>query len=95
MKKLLIVPACLLSAMLFAQKSNKFDFKLGTEYDLPRKTTDLDSIVNVSLKKEELILVRFNPSTLEGTTEQRIDLDATRNFNNSFYKKNVKTLIGP
>ncbi|MDI3320360.1 hypothetical protein [Pinibacter soli] len=88
MKKLLIVPACFLSAMLFAQKSNKFDFKVGSEYDLPRKTTDLafignqkDGIVNISLKKEELILVRFNPSTLERTTEQRIDLDATRNFN--------------
>ncbi|MBV4355658.1 hypothetical protein [Pinibacter aurantiacus] len=88
MKKLLIVPACLISAMLFAQKSNKFDFKLGTEYDLPRKTTDLafvgnqkDGIVNLSLKKEELILVRFNPETLQKTTEQTIDLDATKNFN--------------
>lgn len=99
MKKLLIVPACLISAMLFAQKSNKFDFKLGTEYDLPRKTTDLafvgnqkDGIVNVSLKKEELILVRFNPATLERTSEQRIDLDATRNFNSEmltdFYNGN-------
>ncbi|HTE24346.1 hypothetical protein [Flavitalea sp.] len=71
----------------YAQNS-KFNFKLGQEYDLPRKTEDLaffgnekDGLVNLSIKKEELIVVRFNPKTLNKSLEQKIDLDVTRNFN--------------
>ncbi|RYY14360.1 MAG: hypothetical protein EOO04_30330, partial [Chitinophagaceae bacterium] len=71
-----------------AAQSKKFDFKLGQEYDLPRKTNDLaffgnekDGIVNLSIKKEELIIVRFNTKNLGKTMEQKIDLDVTRNFN--------------
>jgi hypothetical protein len=87
MKYLLMVPVCLCSALSFAQ-SKHFTFKLGSEYELPRKTEDLaffgndkDGIVNLSLKKEELSIVRFNASTLNKTFEQKIDLDVTRNFN--------------
>jgi hypothetical protein len=86
-KYLLIIPAVAFSISAYSQ-SNKFSFKLGTEYDLPRKTEDLaffgnekDGIVNLSIKKEELILVRFNAKTLNKTIEQKIDLpEATRNF---------------
>ncbi|RYG02613.1 MAG: hypothetical protein EOO02_10210 [Chitinophagaceae bacterium] len=86
-RTLLLITACLMSAGTYSQ-SEKFDFKLGQEYDLPRKTTDLafignekDGIVNLSVKKEELILVRFDAGTLKKTLEQKIDLDASRNFN--------------
>jgi hypothetical protein len=86
MKTLLLVPACLFAALSYGQVS--FNFQVGTEYELPRKTEDLafvgnekDGIINLSLKKEELNIVRFNTSTLKKTMEQRIDLDATRNFN--------------
>ncbi|MET0244816.1 MAG: hypothetical protein ABW174_15165, partial [Flavitalea sp.] len=86
-RNLLLITACLLSAGTYAQ-SKKFDFKLGQEYDLPRRTEDLafignqkDGIVNLSVKKEELIMVRFDAANLKKTLEQKIDLDATRNFN--------------
>jgi hypothetical protein len=89
MKYPLFVSACLLSVLSYGQ-SNKFSFKLGSEYDLPRKTEDLaffgnekDGIVNLSSKKEELIIVRFDPKTLNKTIEKRIDLpEATRNYSN-------------
>src|SRR5687767_9373867 len=86
-KPLLVVFAGLISFSSYAQ-NNKFNFKLGEEYDLPRKTEDLaffgnekDGLVNLSIKKEELIIVRFNPKTLSKSLEQKIDLDVTRNFN--------------
>ena len=86
-KHLLLITACFFSVSLNAQ-SDKFSFKLGQEYDLPRKTEDLaffgnekDGIVNLSIKKEELIIVRFNAKTLNKSLEQKIDLDVTRNFN--------------
>src|SRR5687768_5118209 len=83
----LLVMACLIAALSHAQNS-KFSFKLGSEYELPRKAEDLaffgsekDGIVNLALKKEELIIVRFNPKTLSQTIEKQIDLkEATRNF---------------
>jgi len=86
MKRILFSLAILCSAVSYSQ-SKKFSFKLGDEYDLPRKTRDLaffgnekDGIVNLSLKKEELGIVRFNPKTLTKTTEQKIDLDVSGNF---------------
>jgi len=90
MKYLFLIPVCLLSLFCFGQKqSTKFTFKLGTEYELPRKTEDLaffgnekDGIVNLSLKKEELFITRFNPQTLDKTFEQQIELpEASKNFN--------------
>jgi hypothetical protein len=87
MKCLLLATAFLTSTLSYGQ-SKKFSFKLGDEYELPRKTEDLaffgnekDGIVNLSLKKEELIIVRFNPKSLGRTMEQKIDLDVTKNFN--------------
>jgi len=75
MKYLLLIPVYLVSAICYGQgQSKKFTFKLGTEYDLPRKTEDLaffgndkDGIVNLSLKKDELIITRFNTKTLQKT----------------------------
>ena len=88
MKAFFFLCVSLLSLASFGQ-SKKFDFKLGSEYELPRKSEDLafvgnekDGIINLSLKKEELIIVRFDPKTLNKTIEKKIDLpDATRNFN--------------
>lgn len=101
MKYALLFLSCL-STTLFYGQSSKFTFKLGSEYELPRRTEDLaffgnekDGIVNLSLKKEELIILRFNPKTLSQTMEKQIDLKgATRNFtseivvdfnNNNYY----------
>jgi len=88
MKIYLPIIACLLSSFVYGQ-NKKFNFTLGTEYELPRKTEDLaffgndqDGIVNLSLKKEELNIVRFDPKTLKKTMEKVIDLpEVTKNFN--------------
>jgi len=87
MKYFLLATAFLTSALCDGQSRN-FSFKLGDEYELPRKTEDLaffgnekDGIVNLSLKKEELNITRFNPKSLGKTMEQVIDLDVTKNFN--------------
>ncbi len=88
MKNLLLIFACFCTAASLAQ-SKKFTFKLGDEYTLPRRTEDLafvgndkDGIVNLSLKKEELNIIRFDPKTLNQTGEKIIALpEATRNFN--------------
>ena len=84
-----------------AAQSKKFDFKLGSEYGLPKKAWDLsflgndkDGIVNLSLKKEQLYITRFNPTTLTQTDERVAEVpEATRNmnsemvvdFNNTYY----------
>src|SRR5450631_3605499 len=87
MKYIFLATAFLTSTLSFAQ-NKKFSFKLGDEYELPRKTEDLaffgnekDGIVNLSLKKEELNITRFNPKSLGKTMEQVIDLNVTKNFN--------------
>lgn len=100
MKKILIIATCFFVSTSFAQ-SKKFQFKLGTEYGLPKKTMDLaflgnenDGIVNLSLKKEQLYITRFNPKTLNQTDERVIEIpEATKNmvsetvvdFNNNYY----------
>ena len=88
MKYLLAAVACLLTVNSFAQ-SKKFSFTLGSDYTLPRKAEDLsffgndkDGIVNLSLKKDELNISRFDPKTLTQTTEKTIELpELTKNFN--------------
>lgn len=88
MKNLLLIFTCLSALSSFGQ-SKKFTFKMGSEYTLPRKTEDLafvgndkDGIVNLSLKKEELNIIRFDPKTLNQTSEKVIELEeATKNFN--------------
>jgi hypothetical protein len=82
------VAVTLLTGLCYGQ-SKKFVFKLGSQYELPRKSEDLsffgnqkDGIVNLTLKKDELSIVRFDAKTLEQTTDQKIDLpEATKNFN--------------
>jgi hypothetical protein len=88
MKFPLLICSCLAISLANGQ-SKKFSFKLGEEYELPRKTTDLaffgnnqDGIVNLSLKKEELNIVRFDAKSLRRTTEKVIELEkASKNFN--------------
>ena len=88
MKYLLLAAISLFSALSFAQ-SKKFSFKLGSEYELPKKSEDLsffgndkDGIVNLSLKKEELSIIRFDPKTLTQTAEKTIALpELTNNYN--------------
>ena len=75
--------------MLANAQSKKFDFKLGSEYELPKRTEDLsffgnskDGIVNVALKNDELHIVRFDSKNLNVTTDKVIELpEATKNFN--------------
>jgi hypothetical protein len=81
MKHVLLALTSLLSTFSYAQ-SSKFTFKLGTEYDLPRKTDDLsfignekDGIVNVSTKKDELSLLRFDYNSLKQTDEKVIPIE--------------------
>ena len=76
-KRALLLQACFITAFGYSQ-STKFSFKLGSEYELPRKTEDLaffgnekDGIINLSLKREELIILRFNASTLNRTIEKK------------------------
>jgi len=84
---LAIVLTHLLSTLSHAQ-SKKFTFTLGEEYGLPRKSSDLaflgndrDGILNLSMKKEELTIVRFDTKTLKTTSERAIQLpEATKNF---------------
>lgn len=88
MKYSFLIAALLMSVSSFAQ-SKKFTFKLGSEYELPRKSEDLsffgnqrDGIINLSLKKDELNIVRFDPQALTQTSEKKIELpEATKNFN--------------
>jgi hypothetical protein len=87
MKYLLLATAVLSSTLSLAQ-SKKFSFKLGEEYELPKRNIDIaffgnekDGIVNLSLKKEELGITRFNAKNLSKTMEQKIDLDVSKNFN--------------
>ncbi len=88
MKYLFLVTVSFLTVSVFAQ-SKKFTFKLGTEYELPRKSSDLsffgndkEGIVNMGLKKDELTILRFDPKTLAQSTEKVIALpEMTKNFN--------------
>ncbi|MEO6230515.1 MAG: hypothetical protein ABJB11_02635 [Ferruginibacter sp.] len=88
MKLFCLTLLCSLSTLCFSQ-SNKFSFKTGSEYTLPRNTEDLaflgneqDGIINLSLKKDEMIIVRFDPKTLNSTSEKVIKLpETTKNFN--------------
>ncbi|MES2645462.1 MAG: hypothetical protein V4717_01205 [Bacteroidota bacterium] len=86
--KFLFLASLLFSLNAIAQ-NKKLSFKLGSEYELPKRTEDLsffgnsnDGIVNLSLKKDELHIVRFDATSLEGTTDKVIELpEVTRNFN--------------
>ena len=88
MKNFMLAVASLLTIASFAQ-SKKFTFKLGSEFELPRKSEDLsffgnqkDGIVNLSLKKDEIIIVKFDSKTLEQSAEKIIELpEASKNFN--------------
>lgn len=88
MKHLFIAAISLLSMVSYGQ-SKKFTFKLGSEYELPKKSEDLsffgnqtDGIINLSLKKDQLHVVRFDSKTLSQTSDKEIELpEATKNFN--------------
>ncbi|MGN6439056.1 MAG: hypothetical protein ACTHMM_21105 [Agriterribacter sp.] len=87
MKKILLIAMCI-PALLVNAQSKKFQFKLGAEYGLPKKATDLSffgdeqvGIVNLSIKNEDLYLTRFNAKTLSQSGEKVIPIpDATRNM---------------
>lgn len=88
MKYLILLAASLLTTISYGQ-SKKFSFQLGSAYSLPRKSDDLsffgnekDGIVNLSLKKDELNITRFDPKTLNLTVEKKIELpELTKKFN--------------
>jgi hypothetical protein len=87
MKKLVFASLCLLSFASYGQ-DGKFSYKFGSEYELPRKTEDLaflgnnkDGIINLSIKKGELNIIRFDSKTLTQTDDKIVNVDATKNFN--------------
>ena len=88
MKYALLLAVALFSTAIYGQ-SKKFSFTLGSAYSLPRKSEDLsffgnekDGIVNLSLKKDELNISRFDSKTLNLTGEKKIELpELTKNFN--------------
>ncbi|MBI3883734.1 MAG: hypothetical protein HY305_05865 [Sphingobacteriales bacterium] len=88
MRYLLLFSICLSSVFSYGQ-SKKIAFKLGNEYELPKGAQDLafagnqkDGLVNLALKKDELTIVKFNPSTLDQTNASVIELpELTKNFN--------------
>jgi hypothetical protein len=87
MRNFLFISLCLLSTVSYGQDS-KFSYKFGTEYQLPRKTEDLaflgnnkDGIINLSIKKDELNIIRFDSKTLAQTDDRIVSIDATKNFN--------------
>lgn len=80
MKYLCLIMAILLSICSYSQTS-KFTFKIGSEYALPKRSDDLsfignekDGILNLFLEKEKLSIFRFDPATLEKTSEKVIEL---------------------
>ncbi len=88
MKYLLLALASVSLLSVSNAQSKKFTFTLGEEYGLPRKSSDLaflgndrDGIINLSMKKEELTIVRFDTKTLKTTSERAVQLpEATKNF---------------
>jgi len=88
MKYLLLFAVSCSSLFSFAQ-SNKFTFKLGEEYEIPKRSEDLGfygtqsaGIVNLFLKKDKLTIFSFNPQNITQTGEKEIELDVTGNYNN-------------
>ena len=88
MKYLLLMFVSLVSAFTYGQ-SKKFSFKLGEEYEIPKRSEDLGfygtqsaGIVNLFLKKDKLTVLSFNPQNLSQTGEKEIELDVTSNYNN-------------
>ncbi|MEO7265811.1 MAG: hypothetical protein ABIW38_12915 [Ferruginibacter sp.] len=78
----------MISIFSFGQ-SKKFSFKLGAEYDVPKRSTDMGfygtqsaGIVNLFLKKDKLTIFAFDPKSLSQTSEKEIELEVTRNYNN-------------
>ena len=88
MKYMLLIAVSFFSACSFGQ-SKKFTFKLGEEYDIPKRSEDLgfygtqsEGIVNLFLKKDKLTIFTFNPQNLSQTSEKEVELDVTKNYNN-------------
>ena len=79
-KYTLLIAITAFTTLSFAQ-SKKFTFKLGSEYELPRKSEDLsfignekDGIINLSIKKDELSILKFDYNTLTLTGEKVIPI---------------------
>jgi hypothetical protein len=72
----------------FSASAQKINFKLGSEYELPKKATDLsffgnskDGIVNLALRDDKLYVVGFNAKTLDPNQEQSIEIEgASKNY---------------
>jgi hypothetical protein len=88
MKYLFLMTLSLLAVSSSYSQSKKFTFKLGSEYSLPKKSWDLsffgndkDGIVNLTIKKDELNVLKFDPKTLIQTGESKIAMpEKTKNF---------------
>ena len=90
MKKLLLAATLICTITGFAQtQSKKFSFKLGEEYEVPKRSEDMGfygsqsaGIVDLFLKKDKLTIFTFDPKSLSQQGEKEVELDVTRNYNN-------------
>ena len=90
LKKIFLVTMLFSGITGFAQTQNKkFSFKIGEEYELPKRSEDLGfygtqsaGIVNLFLKKDILTIFNFDPKSMGQSGEKEIELDVTRNYNN-------------
>ena len=88
MKYVFLIAFSCFTLTTFGQ-SNKFTYKLGSEYEIPRKSEDLGffgtqatGIVNLFLKDDLLTILSFNPKTLGQTGEKQVEMDLSRNYTN-------------
>jgi hypothetical protein len=82
MRYIALAAVCFFTTNLSFAQSKKFTFKLGSEYELPRKSEDLsfignekDGIVNLSIKKDELNILKFDYKTLNQTGEKVVTIE--------------------
>ena len=88
MKYVFLIALTFFTAASIGQ-SKKFSYKLGEEYEIPKRSEDMgffgtqtSGIVNLFLKKDILSIFNFDPKNLGQTGEKEIEMDLTRNFNN-------------
>ena len=88
MKYFFLIAVSFVSALSFGQ-SKKFTFKLGEEYEVPKRSEDMGfygsqsaGIVNLFLKKDKLTIFTFDPKSLGQQGEKELELDVSRNYNN-------------
>jgi hypothetical protein len=78
-----------LTSLFSFGQNKKFNFKLGEEYEIPKRSEDMgfygtqsSGIINLFLKKDKLTILTFDPKSLSQSSEKEIELEVTKNYNN-------------